>query len=87
MDHTFYETCLYEQIHKVAIRSQAGRYVEYPAYTNRNMRHIGYRQFVMWQHGSLGAENRVVIPSYCVWSARQHYPSPNGRYTGYRDKR
>ena len=85
LDQPFYDVCLNGLSLEVAINSQADVFVERPNYNNRGMRHAAYRQFVMWQHGPMGAGNRVVIPSCSVWSIRRTYPSATGQYTGYKD--
>jgi hypothetical protein len=54
-----------------------------PSHDNRNLRHTAYRQYVMWQHGHLGKNNRVVIPCCVVWMIRRKWPSPDGKYTGF----
>ena len=82
----FQNICLDSDNLAIAIRSLADTYIFTPIYDNRAMRHAAYRQYIMWIHGHLGKGHQKVIPSCCIWKVRKHYPSPNGPYTGFKDR-
>lgn len=54
-----------------------------PGESNRQFHHAAYRQWVVWQYGSLGSRRRVVVPSCYVWAIRDRFPDPNGHYVGF----
>ncbi|XP_070532880.1 uncharacterized protein [Ptychodera flava] len=70
---------------ELAMRWNADTYAEEHQRDNACFRHFAYRQYIYWQHGRLGAGNRRVVPSCCVWAIRRKFPSPNNIYVGYRD--
>ena len=54
---------------------------------NKALRHAAYRQFTLWWYQYLGANNRRVVPSCCVWKIRDKFPSFSQVYTGFRPDR
>ncbi|XP_063956777.1 uncharacterized protein LOC129269420 isoform X1 [Lytechinus pictus] len=54
-----------------------------PGAEHNRIRWQVYRSYTLWQHGRLGAGNRVVIPSCVVTRTRSRYPDPNDHYTGF----
>ena len=71
----------------IAMRFREDALVLNNARNNENFRHAAYRQYILWQHGRLGQENRRVIPSCCVLAIRARYPSANGINRGFRPAR
>ena len=71
----------------VALRIMNNDYAYDDEPDNNNLRHVAYRQYIMYKFGRLGAGNRCVIPSCVVVQIRERYPSQNGQYTGFRPVR
>ncbi|KAK2155220.1 hypothetical protein LSH36_246g05006 [Paralvinella palmiformis] len=47
-------------------------------------RHTAYRQLVRWCWGIVGRDNRLPLPSCVFNKTRKTFPSPNGKYTGFK---
>ena len=70
----------------LAIRNKADLFVDDAPEDVRLLRKAAYRNFILWKYFYLGRGNRRVIPSCCVWTIRDTYPSPDGTYLGYKDE-
>ncbi|XP_062600362.1 P2X purinoceptor 7-like [Saccostrea cucullata] len=54
-----------------------------PSFASSTFRNQAYRNFVLWQHGPLGAGRRVVVPSCVTVAVRRRFPQLDGAYRGY----
>uniref|UniRef100_A0A4W4FI29 P2X purinoceptor n=1 Tax=Electrophorus electricus TaxID=8005 RepID=A0A4W4FI29_ELEEL len=49
------------------------------------LRHEAYAQYIKWRFGEKTPMDAVpVIPSCCLWRIRDQYPSPDGKYSGFK---
>lgn len=53
-------------------------------FTTNAYRKAAYQQYSLWKYGKLGPGNRRVHPSCVVTIIRKFYPSPDGRYMGFK---
>ena len=79
----FYTMCLHPVNLRIALENNYR--ADEVLCSNRNLRRMAYRQFILWAHGKLGKHNRRVVPSCVVQAICHHYPSPTGLYMGYRE--
>ena len=79
----FHRLCLDHMVLEIAMRVYDDLLAENPVRNNESYRHQAYTTYIYWQHGRLGAGNRRVIPSCCVWKIRNNWPDPHGQYRGF----
>ncbi|XP_009878584.1 PREDICTED: P2X purinoceptor 7 [Charadrius vociferus] len=51
---------------------------------NNQLRHLAYKQYILWRFGSFDLEDRAIIPSCCRWKIRDTYPKAVNNYTGFK---
>ena len=66
----FDSVVLNRDVLSVAIEARSDLFADDPEYTSASYRKAAYHQFVLWQHGYLGKNNRHVVPSCVVWCIR-----------------
>ena len=69
-----------------AVRRKEGKQEE-DDIPNKSYRFAGYKQFTWWVHQRLGKGVRRVIPSCALWAIRNMYPSSDGNYKPFEEKR
>ena len=82
----FRATTLDHNVLQLQIRLAADYRVEVPNYSHSGYRKAAYRQYILSQYGYLGRGNRRIAPSCVVRCIRHWFPSPDGRYMGYRSE-
>ena len=81
--NVFVNICIDRENLQTAIGNLSDIYVFTPRYANKSMQHAPYHQYVMQKHGHVGARRWVDIPSCCVCTIWNAYPSPTNRNTGF----
>ncbi|KAK1891968.1 P2X purinoceptor 7 [Dissostichus eleginoides] len=51
------------------------------------LRHCAYSQYISWRFGVPPSNSHPAIPSCCIGRVRGEYPSPDGKYSGFRPAR
>ena len=82
---TFYNICLDRDILEVCIKARCDIRADEFNFSMESFRKAAYRQFALWTYGKLGRGNRRVLPACAVRMIRRAYPSPDGRYMGFRN--
>ena len=77
--------CLDRDILEVCIKARCDIRADEFNFPVESFRKAAYRQFAVWKYGKLGRGNRRVLPACAVRMIRQAYPSPDGRYMGFRN--
>ena len=77
---TFNNICLDRDILEVCIKARSDIRADQFKFSMESFRKAAYCQF-----GKLGIGNRRVLPACAVRMIRQAYPSPDGRYMGFRN--
>ncbi|XP_062574696.1 uncharacterized protein LOC134236500 [Saccostrea cucullata] len=54
-----------------------------PSFCMSKFRNQAYRNFILWQHGRLGAGRRIPVPACVTHTVRLRFPQSNRQYTGY----
>lgn len=80
----FKNLCLRHDVLEVAnILNWSYQFNQEPSFRNSTFRNQAYRNFILWQHGRLGARRRVPVPSCVCKTVRDRFPESNGLYRGY----
>lgn len=81
----FNNICLDRDILEVCNKARCDIRADGFNFSMESFRKAAYRQFALWKYGKLGRGNRQVLPSCTVRMIPQAYPSPDGRYMGFRN--
>lgn len=75
--------CRNANVLEISIRDREDILQTPPMRNNEEYRFAAYRQYILWQHGKLGAGRRMVVPACCVLAIRRKFPSADGKYKGF----
>lgn len=80
----FRNLCLRHDVLEVAnILNWSYQFNQEPSFCMSKFRNQAYRNFILWQHGRLGAGRRTPVPACVCHTVRMRFPQPDGQYTGY----
>ena len=78
--------CLDKDLLVLNIKAKADIRAEEWNFETKELRKAAYRQFTLWKYGRFGRGNRRVIPACVVKTVRQHFPSQDNTYMGYKKR-